>query len=60
MKLIATYAWSATFEVDVPDTATLNEQRNALDTAIANAIESGDVDLSHPILTECSNPDLID
>jgi hypothetical protein len=56
MKLTALYVWSASVTVKVPDTATNEEQREALDNAAA-AVE---LDFRNPVLQECSNKELID
>ena len=45
-----------TVAVELPNDATPEEQRAALDEAVYYA----EVDLKHPILHECSNPDLVD
>jgi len=56
MKLTATYVWSFSVEVEVPDNATEDEQREALENmAILNAVDGGRL-----ILHECSNENLID
>ena len=58
MKTIeATYVWSATVKVQVSDTATNKEQREALDR-VAMCVEP---DFKNPILHSCDdNPELID
>jgi hypothetical protein len=56
MKVTATYVWSATVEVEVPDNASDDVQREALDEA---ALEV-ELDFCHPIIHECSNENLID
>ena len=56
MKLTATYVWSFSVEVEVPDNATEDEQREALENmAILNAVDGGRL-----ILHECSNENLIE
>lgn len=56
MKLTGTYVWTACVEVELPDNATREEQRDALDNEALKA----ELDFKHPILHECSNEDLID
>lgn len=56
MKLTGNYVWSAFVEVEVPDTATREEQREALD----NEAIKVELDFKNPILHECSNENLID
>lgn len=56
MKLTGKYVWSASVEVEVPDNATEDEQREALD----NEALKVELDFKHPVLHECSNEDLID
>jgi hypothetical protein len=56
MKLTGTYVWSASVEVEVPDNATEDEQREALDNEALKA----ELDFRHPVLNECSNQNLID
>lgn len=56
MKVTATYVYPVSVEVTVPDDATDDQQREALDAAVANSTP----DLRHPVLHECSNEDLID
>ena len=56
MKLTGTYVWTAVVEVEVPDNATDEQQRAALDEE-ALAVE---LDFCHPVIHECSNEDLID
>lgn len=55
MRITATFAWFVTTAVDVPDDATDDQQREALE----NSIEGFSPEES-PVLHECSNPDLID
>jgi hypothetical protein len=56
MKITATYVWTVNVMVEVANTATEEEQRKALDDAALNA----KIDQNHPIMHDCSNPDLID
>lgn len=57
MKLTATYVYPVTVTVDVPDNATDEEQRAALDLAVSQET----IDLKNPVLHDCdANPDLID
>lgn len=56
MKLTGLYVWSASVEVEVPDDATDEQQRDALDAAAQGA----ELDFKHPILHQCSNEELID
>lgn len=57
MKLTATYVWSATVSVTVPDDATDEQQREALDKAALGV----ELDFKNPILHSCdANPDLVD
>jgi len=56
MKITATYVWSATVEVDLPDNATDEHQREALD----NEAIKVELDFKHPIIHECTNENLID
>ena len=56
MKITGTYVWSASVEVEGPDDATDEQQREALD----NAAIGVKLDLAHPILHVCSNEDLIE
>ena len=56
MKLTGTFVRSTYVEVEVPDNATEDEQREALENmAILNAVDGGRL-----ILHECSNENLID
>ena len=56
-ELTATYVWSATVTVHVSDTATNEEQREALDKAAMNV----ELDFKHPVLHSCNdNPELVD
>ena len=55
--LNATYVWSAIVTVEVPNDATNEEQREALDKA-AMGVKP---DFTHPVLHSCDdNPELID
>lgn len=56
MNLTGLYVWSASVEVTVPDDATEEEQREALDKAAMDV----ELDFKHPVLHECSNADLVD
>ena len=56
MKLTGTYVWSATVNVEVPETATNEQQREALDKAAMEV----EIDFKHPVLHDCSNSDLVD
>lgn len=56
MKLTATYVWTHRVAAEVPDDATEEQQREALDKEAMRA----DLDKEHPILHECSNPWLVD
>ena len=56
MKVTATYVWSASVEVEVPDNATNEQQRDALD----NEAMKAELDFKNPIIHTCSNEDLID
>jgi hypothetical protein len=56
MKITGLYCWSAMVEVEVPDNVDDETQRNAL-YAASQKVE---LDFKHPILHECSNPELID
>jgi hypothetical protein len=56
MKITGLYAWTIATEVEVPDDATNEQQREALD----NSVEDCDPSQGPPILHECSNPELID
>lgn len=56
MKVTGLFVYSVQTEVEVPDDATDEQQREALD----NSIEDWCPTNSSPILHECSNPDLID
>ena len=55
-KVTATYVWSASVEVEVPDDATNEQQRAALD----NEAMKVELDFKNPIIHACSNEDLID
>lgn len=55
MKVTATFAWFVITAVDVPDDATDEQQREALENSIEDFAPSGS-----PVLHECSNPELID
>lgn len=55
MKITGLYVWSVFTEVEVPDDATAEQQREALDNSVEDAAPDGS-----PILHECSNPELID
>ena len=55
-RLTGTYVWSAVVMVEVPDNATDDEQRKALDKA---AMDS-ELDFRNPVLHDCSNENLID
>lgn len=52
----ATYVWSACVEVQVPENATDEQQREALD----NEALLVELDFKHPIIHACSNENLID
>ena len=55
--LEATYVWSATVRATVPDNASNEEQRAALDEAAMQA----ELDFKHPVLHSCeANPELVD
>lgn len=57
MILTANYVWSAIVTVVVPENATNEEQREALDKAAMNV----ELDFKHPILHSCdNNPELVD
>jgi len=56
MKVTALYVWSASVEVEVPDNATDEEQRKALDDAAMKV----ELDFKNPVIHECSNENLID
>lgn len=56
MKVTATYVWSAEVEVEVPDDATDEVQRAALD----NEAMKVELDFKNPIIHACSNENLID
>jgi len=56
MNITATYVWSATVEVSVPDDATDDQQREALD----NEAIKVELDFKNPIIHDCSNENLID
>jgi hypothetical protein len=57
MKTItATYVWTLCVEVHVPDDATDEQQRDALDTEVLKV----ELDFKHPIIHDCSNENLID
>lgn len=56
MKVTATYVWSASVEVEVPDDATNEQQRDALDIEAMKV----ELDFKNPIIHTCSNEDLID
>lgn len=56
MKVTATYVWSATVEVDLPDDATDEQQREALDKEAMKV----ELDFKNPIIHECTNENLID
>jgi len=56
MKINGLYVWSARVEVEVPDNATDEQQREALDIAAMGA----ELDFKNPVLHECSNEDLVD
>jgi len=55
MKLTATYVWSAMVEVNVPNDATEDEQREALDSAAMDV----ELDFRNPVMIACSNQDLV-
>ena len=55
MKITGLYVWSVQTEVEVPDDATDEQQREALDNSVEDCAPQGS-----PILHECSNADLID
>ena len=54
MKLTATVVWSVGINLDLPDNATDEEQREAIYNAAIHAHQG------HPIIHECSNENLID
>ena len=56
MRLTGTYVWSAFVSVEVPDDATEEQQKEALDKAAMAA----DLDFRNPVLHDCSNEELID
>jgi len=56
MKVTATYVWSATVEVQVPDDATDEAQLEALD----NEAMKVELDFKNSIIHDCSNENLID
>jgi hypothetical protein len=56
MKVTATYVWSATVEVEVPDNASDDVQREALDKAALGV----ELDFRNPVIHESSNENLID
>lgn len=56
MKITGTYCWSASVEVEVPDNASNEVQRAALD----NEAMKVELDFKNPILHDCSNEDLVD
>lgn len=57
MKTVtATYVWSATVEVQVPDDASDETQRTALD----NEAMKVELDFKNPMIHACSNENLID
>lgn len=56
MKITGTYCWSASVEVEVPDNASNEVQREALD----NEAMKVELDFKNPILHECSNENLVD
>jgi hypothetical protein len=56
MKLTGIYVWTACVEVEVPDNATNDEQRMALDDAAMDV----ELDFKNPVLHSCSNEDLVD
>lgn len=56
MTITDTFVWSASVSVEVPDNASPEEQREALDNEALKA----ELDFSHPILYKCSNEELID
>ena len=55
MKVTGLYVWSVYTEVEVPDNATDEQQREALDNSVEDAAPQGS-----PILHESSNPNLVD
>lgn len=56
MKITGTFVWSASVEVEVPDNASNEVQRIALD----NEAMRVELDFKNPILHACSNEDLVD
>jgi hypothetical protein len=58
MKLTGFYVWSVRVTVEVPDNATEEEQRDALDDATMKAEQ--DALSIPPVLFDCSNENLID
>lgn len=54
--ITATAVWSVALTVKVPDDATVEEKQDAIMHEAINAY----VDLNHPIIHECSDPDCID
>ena len=56
MKLTAMVVWSASLEVEVPETATVEEKQDA----ILKAAIDCEIDFKHPVIHECSDPDCID
>lgn len=55
MKLTATVVYSVGMELNLPDDATEEQQREA----ILNEAMKSEIDFRHPIIHECSNEDLI-
>ncbi len=56
MKVTAAYVWFASVEVEVPDNATNEQQREALD----NEAMKVELDFKNPIIYACSNQNLVD
>jgi hypothetical protein len=54
--ITATVVWSVNLTVKVPDNATVEQKQDAI---VAEAIKA-DLDLKHPVIHDCSDPECID
>ena len=54
--ITAIAVWSVGLTVQVPDNATVEEKQDAIRDAAIKA----DLDLKHPIIHDCSDPECVD
>lgn len=58
MKLTATVIWSTSVQLELPDDATDEQQREAILTQADKDLPH--LDFKHPVIHDCSNMELID